>query len=83
MNSRVPMSIYEFDLDQIKADVVIVLFNDTFGHHRIIPYWECEIPALELKTHAAHAALVFAEQCGGGYVDFHIRDYREDAASDY
>lgn len=68
--------IRELNLDQIEADVVIVLFNDDMGHHRVIPYWECDIPAQALAEHATREALTFAEQCGGGYVDFHIRDFR-------
>ena len=68
--------ICELNLNQIEANVVIVLFNDTMGLHRVIPYWECDIPAQVLAAHAAREALAFAEECGGGYVDFHVRDFR-------
>lgn len=68
--------IRDLDLDQIEADVVIILFNDAMGLHRVIPYWECNIPARVLVARAAREALKFAEQCGCGYVDYRIRDFR-------
>ena len=68
--------IRELDLGQIEANVVIVLINDALGHHRVLPYWECDIPAQALTAYATREALAFAEQCGSGYVDFHIRDFR-------
>jgi hypothetical protein len=73
------MHIRELDLPQIEADVVIVLFNPDLGHHRILPMWECDIPASKLLAHAAREALTFAEECGGGYVDFHVVSHRETA----
>lgn len=70
------MHIRELNLEQIEADVVIIFYNDDLGHHRIMPLWECDIKPEHLQTYATREALTFAEQCGGGFVDFHIRDYR-------
>lgn len=64
-------------LEQIESDVVVVMTNSDAGRVRVAPQWECETPKDELEQLAARLAYQFAEDCGGGFVDAVIFDYRE------
>lgn len=70
------MAIPDFDLIHAQADVIIILSNPDTGQHRIMPHWECKIPPSELLRYATAEAHTFAEECGWGYVDYTVRDFR-------
>lgn len=59
-----------------EADVIIVLRNDELGAHRLITFWDCDVPPAELWARAVQEACTFSGQCGTGHVDFHVIDTR-------
>lgn len=72
-----------FQLEQIEADVVIVLINKTDGiTGQIIPLWECDLNDDELLKMGAQEALSFSEECAGGVTTFLIHDYRKQEGGD-
>ena len=68
-------------LDQIEANVVIVLTSDYDNYNvtgEVIPLWECEETSQQLQTMAIKLALQFTERLGGGTATFTIFDFRTD-----
>jgi len=63
-------------LEQIEADVVIVLTNE-HGNGRVIPLWECEESTDQLTLKVIKSALQFSEEIGGGCTDYEIFDFRK------
>ena len=66
-------------LAKIEADVVVVLMNNDLDTGRVLPQWECTMTTVELHVFATQQALMFAEHCGGGFVDYQIFDFRTPA----
>ena len=62
-------------LEQIEADVVIVLQNEEMAGN-VIPLWECELSRTELIQQGVKYALRFSEDVGGGGTKYFIYDYR-------
>lgn len=67
-------------LERIEADVVVVLVNSGCGRTRILPHWECEMSGDDLMQYAIRESLTFTEECGGGYCDAEVFDFRVVAA---
>ena len=66
-----------YSLPRTEADVVITFRNVDMGRGMVTPYWECEMTQDDLYAGADRVALLFAERCGGGAVEYEIIDYRK------
>ena len=65
-----------YKLNQIEADVVIVLTNPDLGIVETHPQWECDQSPEALNELAARLGLTARERHGGGYVVAQIHDFR-------
>ena len=65
-------------LNQIEANVVIVLTSNMNIMGEVIPLWECTNTVEELTSMAVQFTLQFVEKIGGGSASYIIHDFRNE-----
>lgn len=65
------------DLEQLEADLVIVVRNPDEGRIHVYPFWECDTRGEAVEVLAARLALQAVEADGGGYGVAEIHDFRD------